>query len=166
MRRIFQPKILTVQKRNVHEHLKKEMGIAHKTNTKYVKDKFQKRNALPLLDWTKFKSFDESRYPGVDTEVIVVPKKPTKEWKPLTKEEAEKRQFYMKGIQGEEFIESNANDLIKQAFSWNTASQEEINQKNIQTAITRFQKKNGDTGSTPINNQENFYSDLFIKEKD
>jgi hypothetical protein len=93
---------------------------------------------------------NSTRYPGIEAEPIVIQKKKKPDWKPLTLEEARKRQFYLKGIQGEEFLEAEANDLIKQSFSWETASQEEINKRNIQVAVTRFQKKKGDTGSTPV----------------
>jgi small subunit ribosomal protein S15 len=68
----------------------------------------------------------------------------------------------LKGIQGEEFLEAEANELIKQSFSWETASQEEINKRNISVAVTRFQKKKGDTGSTPVQSNLFFLKNIIV----
>jgi hypothetical protein len=95
-------------------------------------------------------SFNEAKYPGIEQETIRIPKKIRPDWMPLTEEETRKRIPYRNSIKGHEFIESTAPKIVQDIFSYDTASQRELNSRYIQQQIERFQIKKGDTGTTPV----------------
>lgn len=147
MKKIIEKRV--IQKREIHELVKKEMTITHQKNSRFVPDKYQKTLFKPLIDWTKVKAFDDSRYPGIEQFPIVIPKKQRPNWEPKKEKEIQKQFPYINGLKEEEFFEAKAEHL-KPHFSWKTATKRELIQLKIAKAVAKFGKFKGDTGSTPV----------------
>jgi small subunit ribosomal protein S15 len=132
-----------------HPLVKSKMSKFHQSDL-YIPDKYQKKSGRPLINWTRMKSFTESKYPGIEQFPIIQQKKKRPEWKPLSPQAVESRLKYMNGVNEEELMEADVPEYMKGAFSWNTASHSELNNKEIQQIILRFGKNAGDSGSTPV----------------
>ncbi|KAL0486037.1 ribosomal protein S15 [Acrasis kona] len=96
--------------------------------------------------------YEKSRYPAIEKDPIIVPKRERYLWEPQSKDSQQHQVEFRGNFTSDELIEAGVDDnpLIKQLLSWNNASQKEINQRNKAIAVKRFQRAAGDTGSTPV----------------
>lgn len=111
----------------------------------------------PVWDITKISRFNEAKYPAIETEKIIIPKKKknvAEEFRVRSLEEVKNAAEFSNGVKSSDFIEAGLpledSNIVKKIFSWENASKSQLNAKAVRLAIARFQKKNGDTGSTPV----------------
>lgn len=129
---------------------------------RYIKGLYDKRGR-PVMNYFAWRSFKEHRYPALEANPPVLKKRiKYPDWEPLSVEEAEKRHPYRYGLKPEDFDEANAPEIVRKIFSWDTASLHERNKRRKAIQITRFQKRSGDTGTTPVQSKFSIFF-FFVK---
>mmetsp|Transcript_3668 Transcript_3668/g.13955 ORF Transcript_3668/g.13955 Transcript_3668/m.13955 type:complete len:258 (-) Transcript_3668:145-918(-) len=126
-------------------------SYSQKNRNKYMKDPYLvDRHGRPVFDYFKLQRFDTAKYPAIETQPFVFTRKEKDELRVKTPQEVKGRFEYRKGIHSDEFLEAGASDEVRKIFSWDNASDAEINKMKIQQVIAMFQKKDGDTGSVGV----------------
>jgi hypothetical protein len=123
---------------------------SHMEKTRYKRPYKLDRTGKPV--WAEMKAYDKSRYPGIEVQPIIVPRRERPPWDPQPRETQMTQVEFRNKFSSDEFLEAGVNNdpLLKQMLSFDNASQEEINKREIALAVKRFQKAPGDTASTPV----------------
>jgi small subunit ribosomal protein S15 len=103
----------------------------------------------PVYAFDRFKAFNKARYPAIEAQKLLIPKKPQHPYNPAAQTEPQRVEFRY-GVQSEDLIAADASPVVQQIFSWENASQSEINSRAKQLAVKRFQMHPSDHGSAAV----------------
>lgn len=134
-------------------------SVDHAKKSKYMINPYKfDRRLQPVWDFNKLNAFNEARYPAIEADPIIPPKKKSDaldEYKVKDVEDVKNKFEFRAGVTSEELLEAGISpdedkEVVAKIFGWQNASPAELHKKNIEIAIARFQEKPGDTGSSAV----------------
>jgi len=149
---------LTTEMPRVHEgqfepsrhHVKHAQKSPDDKESRFMYPMRLDRHDNPVFNYSKFTAYNKARYPAIETNKVVIPKKPRHPYSPPTLDQVDKLMEFRKGVDSDDLIASRASPLVRQVLSWNNASQPELNSRAKQIAVKRFQLHPSDHGSAPV----------------
>jgi small subunit ribosomal protein S15 len=144
------PRVTEGQFEPSRHHLKRASKSVEDKSGRFMYPLRLDRHDNPVFNFNRFTAFNKARYPAIETNKIRIPKKPRHPYNPKSLEEVKKLIEFRHGVESDDFIAANATPVVRQIFSWENASQPEINSRNKMLAVKRFQTHPNDHGSPAV----------------